>query len=107
MQIVILDGYTLNPGDLSWDRLEHFGEVVVYPRTPVGKVYERSKHADILLTNKVPLKAETLTRLSNLKLISVSATGYDVVDIETATNLGIKVCNVPTYGTDSVARACP
>jgi glycerate dehydrogenase len=104
MKIVVLDGYCLNPGDLSWDALRSLGEVEVYDRTPAGQVAERAKGAVIALTNKTPLKAETLAQLPELKYIGVLATGYNVVDVEAARQLGITVTNIPTYGTASVAQ---
>lgn len=104
MKIVVLDGYGLNPGDLSWDELEKIGEVVVYPRTLPGDVYDRSKDADALLTNKVALDAEMLDRLPKLKYIGVLATGYNVVDTAAARKNGVDVTNIPAYSTDSVAQ---
>ena len=104
MEIVILDGYTLNPGDLSWDILKEFGNVSVYHRTPVSRVCELSKKANIIITNKVPLDGDTIAELVDLRLIVVSATGYDMVDVQEATKRNIPVTNVPTYGTDSVAQ---
>jgi len=104
MKIVVLDGYTLNPGDLSWDNLKVIGEVVIYDRTPTGEILERSKNAEILFTNKTPLKEEILNALPSLKYIGVLATGYNVVDIEAAKRRGIVVTNVPAYSTFSVAQ---
>ena len=104
MKIVVLDGYTLNPGDLSWEELERLGEVEVYDRTPKEKVVERSKEADIILTNKTPLNKEAISQLPSLKYIGVLATGYNIVDIEAAKNSGIVVSNVPGYGTMSVVQ---
>lgn len=104
MKIVVLDGYGLNPGDLSWDELEKIGEVVVYPRTLPGDVYDRSKDADALLTNKVALDAEMLDKLPKLKYIGVLATGYNVVDTAAARKNGVGVTNIPAYSTDSVAQ---
>jgi len=104
MKIVVLDGYTLNPGDLSWEGLEKLGELTVYDRTPEDKIYERSKDAEIVFTNKTPLTRETLSKLPLLKYIGVLATGYNVVDIKAAKELGITVTNIPTYGTDAVAQ---
>lgn len=94
----------MNPGDLSWGELEKNGEVVVYPRTLPGDVYNRSKDADALLTNKVALDAEMLDRLPKLKYIGVLATGYNVVDTVTARKNGVDVTNIPAYSTDSVAQ---
>jgi glycerate dehydrogenase len=104
MKIVVLDGYCLNPGDLSWDALREFGEVVVYDRTPAADVVARAQGADAVLMNKTPLPAATLARLPQLKFIGVLATGYNVVDTEAARGQGITVTNVPTYGTASVAQ---
>lgn len=104
MKIVVLDGHTVNPGDLSWDGLETIGDVVVYPRTSPGELLERSKDADALLTNKVVIDAETLNQLPSLKYIGVLATGYNVVDIDAARKHGVCVTNIPAYSTDSVAQ---
>jgi glycerate dehydrogenase len=104
MKIVVLDGYTLNPGDLSWDNLKAVGEVVIYDRTPSDKILERSKDAEILITNKTPLKEEILNALPSMIYIGVLATGYNVVDIEAAKRRGIVVTNVPSYSTFSVAQ---
>ena len=104
MRIVILDGHTLNPGDLSWDQLFKLGEVVLYDRTPNDKIIERSKGADIIFTNKTPLKEDIIGCLSSLKYIGVLATGYNVVDTEAAKKRGIIVTNIPSYGTPSVAQ---
>ena len=109
MKIVILDGYTENPGDLSWAGFEALGEVTVYDRTPFtqgdDEVVRRAKGAEALLVNKVPLSAETLEKLApHLKYIGMLATGYNVVDIAAAKRLGITVCNIPTYGTTAVAQ---
>ncbi|WP_214228667.1 D-2-hydroxyacid dehydrogenase [Pedobacter sp. B4-66] len=104
MKIVILDGYTLNPGDLSWDGLKQFGEVTLYDRTPADKVVERSKGADVIFTNKTPVNAEALNSLPDLKYIGVLATGYNIVDTRMAREKGITVSNVPGYGTPSVVQ---
>jgi len=104
MKIVILDGYTLNPGDLAWSKIEECGKVTVYEYTPAELIYERAKGTEILFTNKTPLNSEMLGRLEGLKYIGVLATGYNVVDVETAKRLGITVTNIPTYGTYSVAQ---
>lgn len=104
MKIVALDGYTLNPGDNSWDEVARLGDFVCYDRTPPALVVERAKDADIVLTNKVPLSAETLIRLPQLKFIAVTATGYNVVDVIAARIRGIPVSNLPIYGTDTVAE---
>jgi glycerate dehydrogenase len=104
MKIVVLDGYTVNPGDLSWNDLKNFGEVEIYDRTPKEKITERSRGASIVLTNKTPLDRDTLNQLSSLKYIGVLATGYNVVDIDAARNNGVVVSNVPGYGTASVVQ---
>jgi glycerate dehydrogenase len=104
MNIVVLDGYTLNPGDLSWAPLEEFGSCVIHDRTPAELIVERAREADIVLTNKTPLSRETILALPNLKYIGVLATGYNVVDVATAKERGITVTNVPGYSTPSVAQ---
>ena len=102
--IVILDDHTLNPGDLPWAPLEQLGRLVRYERTPEAQIVGRSREADVLLTNKTPLSAETLARLPSLKYIGVLATGYNVVATEAARARGIPVTNVPEYGTLTVAQ---
>lgn len=104
MQIVLLDGYASNPGDLTWDPLKEMGEVTVYDRTQPSEVVERAHDAEIIVTNKVTLTRQTLEQLPNLRLICVLATGYNTIDILAARDLGITVCNVPAYSTDSVAQ---
>lgn len=104
MKIVVLDGYTLNPGDNPWDEVACLGEFVCHERTPAAQILERAQDADVLLTNKTPLSAETLARLPRLKFISVLATGYNIVDVKAARARGIPVSNVPIYGTDAVAE---
>lgn len=104
MKIVITDGYTLNPGDLSWDPIASFGELVLYDRTPAHLVTERCSDADIVLTNKTPFPATVIQELPQLKLIGVTATGYNVIDVKAARGHNITVCNVPAYGTASVAQ---
>ena len=104
MEIVILDGYTLNPGDLSWDKIGKLGELTVYDRTTPNEIVECTRKAEIILTNKAPVAAITLEKLPDLKFITVMATGYDIVDIAAAGLQGIPVSNVPEYGTDSVAQ---
>lgn len=103
MKIVILDGYTLNPGDLSWEGLKKLGDLTVYDRTPADKIVERIGDAEIVFTNKVPITREVLEK-TNIKYIGVLATGYDVVDVNAAKEKGIPVTNIPTYGTASVAQ---
>ncbi len=104
MKIVVLDGYTLNPGDMSWDAMGQLGELIVYDRTPADKIIERIDNAEIVLTNKVILTKEILEKTPSVKYIGVMATGYNVVDIQCAKELGIIVTNVPAYSTDSVAQ---
>lgn len=105
MKIVILDGYTENPGDLSWAGFEALGQVTVYDRTPAADILARAKGAEVILTNKTPLSAETLAALApELRYIGVLATGYNVVDIAAAKAQGVPVCNIPTYGTTAVAQ---
>lgn len=104
MKIVVLDGYTLNPGDLSWEGLEALGDVTVYERTPAGKVVERTQDADAVFTNKAPLTVDQLRQLPKLKFIGVLATGYNIVDVAAARQQGIVVSNVPGYGTASVVQ---
>ncbi len=104
MKMVVLDGYALNPGDLSWDELAQLGSLTVYDRTAPEDVLKRAEGAEILLTNKTVLTGEMLQQLPNLKFISVLATGYNIVDIEAAAALRIPVSNVPTYSTMSVAQ---
>jgi len=104
MKIVVLDGYTLNPGDLTWKDLEALGECTIYDRSAPEDTIKRADKAAILLTNKTMLSAETIKRLDDLRYIGVFATGYNVVDVEAAGERGIPVANVPTYGTDSVAQ---
>ncbi len=104
MKIVVTDGNAVNPGDLSWDFLEQYGQVTVYPRTPAELAVERLKDADMILINKTPITAQVLEQCPNLKLICVLATGYNVVDCEAATARGIPVCNVPDYSTSAVSQ---
>lgn len=109
MKIVVLDGYTLNPGDLSWEGFERFGDLTVYDRTCYDGsredlVIERAREAEVVLTNKTILSRKVIESLPQLKYIGVLATGYNVVDIEAARERGIVVTNVPTYGTEAVAQ---
>lgn len=109
MKIVILDGYTENPGDLSWAGFEELGELTVYDRTAYDLsgedlIIERAKDADVILVNKTPISRNALDHMPKLKYIGVLATGYNVVDVEAAKEKGIVVTNIPTYGTDSVAQ---
>lgn len=104
MKIVILDGYTANPGDLSWQELEKLGSVTVYERTKPSETVTRAADANIVLTNKVIISKEVIGQLPQLKYIGVLATGYNVVDIKAAHERGITVTNVPAYSTESVAQ---
>lgn len=104
MQIVNLDAYTTNPGDLSWKALEKFGTLTVYPRTSPDQIIERAKDAEILLINKTVITKEILDQLPKLKYIGLQSTGYNVVDCEAAKEKGITVCNIPSYSTDGVAQ---
>jgi glycerate dehydrogenase len=104
MKIVVLDGYCLNPGDLTWDALRAFGEVEVFDRTPADRVVERARGATAAFTNKTPLPADVLASLPELRYIGVLATGYNIVDTAAAARQGIVVTNIPTYGTASVAQ---
>lgn len=104
MKITVLDGYGLNPGDLSWEPIAQLGELTVFPRTSAEEFYAHTEGADILLTNKTLITAEHIGRLPDLKYIGILATGYNVVDIEAARKHGIPVCNIPAYSTRSVAQ---
>ena len=104
MNIVILDGYALNPGDLSYDVLTQFGTLTVYDRTAPEQVVERAKEADALLTNKVVLGEQEFAQLPRLRYVGVQATGYNVVDVVAARKHGITVTNIPAYSTASVAQ---
>lgn len=104
MKIVILDGYTENPGDLSWSGFEALGDLEVYDRTPVDKTAERIGTSEVVITNKTLITAEVIAQCPNIKYIGVLATGYNVVDTQAAKAKGIPVCNIPTYGTQSVGQ---
>lgn len=104
MKIVILDGYTENPGDLSWAGLEALGELTVYDRTPADKIVERIGDAEIVFTNKTPISRETIAACESIRFIGVLATGYNIIDVAFARERGIPVCNVPGYSTVSVAQ---
>ena len=104
MKMVILDGFTLNPGDQSWKALEALGECQLYPRTSAAQVVERAAGCEIVITNKVPMSREALSQLPQLKYIGVTATGYNIVDVVAARERGVCVTNVPIYGTRSVAQ---
>lgn len=104
MRIVVLDGYTLNPGDLDWSSLHQLGDVTVYDRTAEAQIVDRAANAEIVLTNKTPLSAETIKRLPKLRFIGVLATGYNIIDLQAAKEQDVIVTNVPAYSTHSVAQ---
>lgn len=104
MKICILDGYSLNPGDLDWSPVERLGDVTLFDRTPADKIVERAADADIVLTNKVSFSADTLRQLPRLRFICVLATGYNIIDTEAAARQGVVVANIPAYSTMSVAQ---
>ena len=104
MKIVVLDGYTLNPGDLDWKGLEALGELTVYDRTDACDIVSRIGDAEIVYTNKTPLTEETFAACPSIRFVGVLATGYNIVDVDAAKRRGIPVCNVPTYGTTAVAQ---
>lgn len=104
MKLVVLDGFTMNPGDLEWRRLEALGDLQVYERTPLELIVPRASGAAVVLTNKTPLSAETIRALPDLRFVGVLATGYNVVDLAAARERGIPVSNVPAYSTRSVQQ---
>lgn len=104
MKITITDGYTLNPGDLSWSTLSKFGDIVYYDRTAPSEAIGRCRDAEILIVNKTIISKEVISAATNLKMIAVAATGFNCIDIQAATERHIPVCNVPVYGTYSVAQ---
>ena len=104
MKIVVLDGQGVNPGDISWNRIEELGELTVYPRTAPEEVLQHVGDAEIALTNKTVFDANIIAQLKNTKYIGVLATGYNVVDTKVARERGIVVTNIPAYSTDSVAQ---
>ena len=104
MKIVVLDGHTLNPGDLTWEGIKALGETVIHERSAFGELRERLKGAEATLTNKVPLGRELIEQLPELRYIGVTATGFNIVDVAAARERNIVVSNVPAYGTDSVAQ---
>ncbi len=104
MKIIVLDGYTENPGDLSWGGFKAIGETVVYDRTPEDQIVERIGDAEIVILNKTPITRATLEACPGIKYIGVLATGYNVVDTDAARERGIPVCNIPSYGTASVGQ---
>lgn len=103
-RIVVLDGYTLNPGDIDWQPLAELGDLTLYDRTPADEIVARAKGAPLVLLNKTPLSRETIEAMPELRYVGVLATGYNVVDTAAAAERGIAVTNIPTYGTDSVAQ---
>lgn len=104
MKIVVLDGYGLNPGDLSWEGMQALGELTVYDRTAPAELLERSAGAEVLVTNKTVITAEDMAALPELKYIGVLATGYNIIDVKAAKERGVVVTNIPAYSTDSVAQ---
>jgi glycerate dehydrogenase len=104
LKIIVLDGYTLNPGDNPWDPVQSLGDFTVFDRSDPRQAVQRAIDADIVLTNKIALDASVIEQLPNLQFVAVTATGYNVVDVEFAKQKGIPVSNVPVYGTDSVAQ---
>ncbi len=104
MKITVLDGFTMNPGDLSWDALKAVGDVEIFENTAPDKVVERLKESDIAVVNKVLLTADILKELPNLKMIAVTATGFNNVDCIQASKQGVTVCNVPAYSTEAVTQ---
>lgn len=104
MKIVLLDGYTTNPGDISWEELKSFGDVTIYDHTEDDMVEERIGDADVVLVNKIRFKRDRIKRLEKVKYIGVLATGYDIIDLEAASQAGIRVSNIPAYSTESVVQ---
>lgn len=104
MKITVLDGFTTNPGDLSWDCLKECGECMIYDRTPAELIAERTRDCEIVITNKTPLRRELLETLPKLRYIGLLSTGYNIVDLEYCKEKGIPVCNIPSYSTSAVAQ---
>ena len=104
MKIVILDGYTENPGDLSWEGFEKLGDLTVYEHTPTDEIISRIGDAELVITNKTPISAETFSACPQIRYVGVLATGYNIVDVNAAHERGIVVTNIPTYGTQAVAQ---
>jgi glycerate dehydrogenase len=102
--MVVLDGFTLNPGDLSWEPLKKYGELAVYDRSPSGTVLERAAEAEVLFTNKTPLGEDLFNKLPKLKYVGVLATGYNIIHVDAARKNGVTVTNIPDYGSYSVAQ---
>lgn len=104
LKTVILDAFTTNPGDLSWDWLSQYGEIEIYERTPYDKIAQRTEYADIVITNKTPLPKEIIENMKKVRFIALLSTGYNVVDCEYAKQRGIPVSNIPSYSTMAVAQ---
>jgi glycerate dehydrogenase len=104
MKVVVLDGFALNPGDLSWEGLKKLGECMIYDRTKPAEIFNRIKDTEAIITNKAVIDEQMIDRLPKLKYIGVTATGYNVVDVQAASSRGIVVTNIPAYSTDSVAQ---
>ena len=104
MKVAVLDGFTLNPGDLSWKILQDIADITIYDKTAPDEVYERVKDCEAVLSNKIVFSKELIARLPKLRYIGVLATGYNVIDVEAAHAAGITVTNIPSYSTDSVAQ---
>lgn len=107
MEIVVLDGYALNPGDLSWEAFERFGEITVYDRTSytdISEIIQRIGEAEVVITNKTPIDESVLSQTPKVQYVGVIATGYNVVDTQAASDRGIVVTNIPSYGTEAVAQ---
>jgi glycerate dehydrogenase len=104
MRIIVLDGYALNPGDLSWKKMEAFGELIVHDRTKPEEILQRSQGANVLFTNKTPLREDVIKQLPDLRFIGVLATGYNIIDVKAANERGVIVSNIPDYGSFSVAQ---
>ncbi len=104
MKIVVLDGFALNPGDLSWGNMKTLGECLIYDRTQPEEIFDRIQHAEAIITNKVLIGKSLIDRLPDLKYIGVTATGYNIVDVQAAEERNIVVTNIPAYSTDSVAQ---
>jgi glycerate dehydrogenase len=103
-EIVVTDGFTLNPGDLDWSPFRRMGNVTLYDRSSKDEIISRCEKATVIVTNKTPIDRQTIAACQHLKLIAVTATGYNIIDVESAKEMGVNVCNVPAYGTDSVAQ---
>ena len=104
MKIIVLDGYTENPGDLTWEGFERLGELTIYDRTPQDDIVSRIGDAEIVITNKTPISRDTLNKCKNIKYIGVLATGYNIIDCDAAKDHGIAVTNIPNYGSTAVGQ---